>query len=413
MSSSISTSTFTVPLISSPTFTSTVTPVSSTSTPTLPPVSASGILIDLTTPPSSGASTRRYLTAIASRAGTSFDDTYEDDVIDLDSPGEEDEGAGVDTSCFGDELPLDTSNFGELPVCGYVFDDLSTAGVVTDDASIVSRTSEVLQCINSLERVCGEMAQLPFLTHTFEEFVYQGTQDGRIMMAVLLDDQPLDSQHYRKLITLLNAVDEGDEGCFLWIADHQSPESQKVQLKFSIMPGTVLILSPSLSLAAPQCVEIFDVAVLEEDPFFGATKTAKEICLALKEERERLRARWAQRGDRLNPIEESADLDESGVGDDNENEDSDTEVTFGPGEARSTDDLSATIEDPKEDEAAGKPGETRSTDDLSATIEDPKEDGAAGKGKKRKNKKKKKKNKKKNKKIKITPVGDSGADPRA
>ena len=39
--------------------------------------------------------------------------------------------------------------------------------------------------------------------------------------------------------------------------------------------------------------------------------------------------------------------------------------------------------------------------------------GAAGKGKKRKNKKKKKKNKKKNKKIKITPVGDSGADPRA
>ena len=39
--------------------------------------------------------------------------------------------------------------------------------------------------------------------------------------------------------------------------------------------------------------------------------------------------------------------------------------------------------------------------------------GAAGKGKKRKNKNKKKKNKKKNKKIKITPVGDSGADPGA
>ena len=40
---------------------------------------------------------------------------------------------------------------------------------ITDDASIVSRTSEVLQCINSLERVCGKMVQLPFLTHTFEE----------------------------------------------------------------------------------------------------------------------------------------------------------------------------------------------------------------------------------------------------
>ena len=26
---------------------------------------------------------------------------------------------------------------------------------------------------------------------------------------------------------LLNAVDKKDEGCFLWIADHQSPESQK------------------------------------------------------------------------------------------------------------------------------------------------------------------------------------------
>ena len=40
---------------------------------------------------------------------------------------------------------------------------------ITDDASTVSRTSEVLQCINSLERLCEEMAQLPFLTHTFEE----------------------------------------------------------------------------------------------------------------------------------------------------------------------------------------------------------------------------------------------------
>ena len=40
---------------------------------------------------------------------------------------------------------------------------------ITDDARIVSRTSEVLQYINSLERVCGEMAQLPFLTYTFEE----------------------------------------------------------------------------------------------------------------------------------------------------------------------------------------------------------------------------------------------------
>ena len=26
---------------------------------------------------------------------------------------------------------------------------------------------------------------------------------------------------------LLNAVDKEDEGCFLWITDHQSPESQK------------------------------------------------------------------------------------------------------------------------------------------------------------------------------------------
>lgn len=30
------------------------------------------------------------------------------------------------------------------------------------------------------------------------------------------------------------------------------------QLKFSILPGTVLIFSPSLSLAAPQCVAILD-----------------------------------------------------------------------------------------------------------------------------------------------------------
>jgi len=44
---------------------------------------------------------------------------------------------------------------------------------------------------------------------------------------------------------LLNAIDKGDEGCFLWIADHQSPESQKgmkvKDFKFDLMQTLYLL----------------------------------------------------------------------------------------------------------------------------------------------------------------------------
>ena len=44
---------------------------------------------------------------------------------------------------------------------------------------------------------------------------------------------------------LLNAVDKEDEGCFLWIADHQSPESQKrmkvENFKFDLMETVYLL----------------------------------------------------------------------------------------------------------------------------------------------------------------------------
>ena len=46
---------------------------------------------------------------------------------------------------------------------------------------------------------------------------------------------------------LLNAVDKEDEGCFLWIADHQSPESQKgmkvKKFKFDLTQAVYLLHS--------------------------------------------------------------------------------------------------------------------------------------------------------------------------
>lgn len=50
---------------------------------------------------------------------------------------------------------------------------LSKNGILfslTDDHNILSRTSEVLQCLEVLNEGCdGETVLLPFLTHTFEE----------------------------------------------------------------------------------------------------------------------------------------------------------------------------------------------------------------------------------------------------
>ena len=59
-------------------------------------------------------------------------------------------------------------------------------------------------------------------------------------------------------IRLLNAVDEGDEGCFLWIADHQSPESQKgihngnIAFLNMIQINLNIIYLSSLSLSATE-----------------------------------------------------------------------------------------------------------------------------------------------------------------
>jgi len=193
----------------------------------------------LTTPPTGGAATRRYLTALAHAAGASFDDTdssseLESVVHDMGlvaSSGDEDDDATMQItgglpsiSPVADDL--DSRIPEETPLYGYVTDDYTSAGVVTGDKKIVSRTSEIIQCLAKLSEDCRENALLPYLTHTFEEFLWQGTEDGKVMVVVLLS-HPLEDGILENLTTILTSVIQTVDNCYLWISSSESPEAEK------------------------------------------------------------------------------------------------------------------------------------------------------------------------------------------
>ncbi|XP_015759392.1 PREDICTED: uncharacterized protein LOC107338671 [Acropora digitifera] len=72
----------------------------------------------------------------------------------------------------------------ELRLNGYVTEDLSTPGVTSGD-EFVSRLSEMLSCLEMLGNE-SQVITLSFLPHSFEEFIWQGTEDNTVMVAVLL-----------------------------------------------------------------------------------------------------------------------------------------------------------------------------------------------------------------------------------
>ncbi|KAK2550137.1 hypothetical protein P5673_029334 [Acropora cervicornis] len=63
-----------------------------------------------------------------------------------------------------------------------------------------------------------------------------------------------------------------------------------VKEKFRAGPGAVLVLAPSMGRMTPQCVDIIDASILEEEHFLGAITMAVDTTCALKDGRERVEA---------------------------------------------------------------------------------------------------------------------------
>ncbi|XP_044180804.1 uncharacterized protein LOC114948682 isoform X2 [Acropora millepora] len=185
------------------------------STSHTPAIQSSSVpeMVDLTTPPSGGAATRRYLSALAQAGGSYFDDSSDTDQAcavgpDNDpstSESEEETLPVVEVTqsrasqssrrqtwtktksapCLATANDILTNQV-EPRLCGYVNDEFSNSGVVTDeDEYNVSRTSEVLHCIAAPENG-GKPCFLPFLTHSFEEFIWQAKSDAKAMIVILL-----------------------------------------------------------------------------------------------------------------------------------------------------------------------------------------------------------------------------------
>ncbi|XP_078380088.1 uncharacterized protein LOC144663029 isoform X1 [Oculina patagonica] len=242
------------------------------------------------------ASTRRYLENLAATANqVELDDQAVGEQQEQHEQQEDDDGIlsgnvpaiAVDSSSdseLEEIFPNRLLQAGNGPrIDGYVMDDMLPTGVIcTAGGKIVSRTSEVLRCIKRID--CNAVNAFNFMTHSFEEFVWQGTEDARVMLLVLL---PLANKHqqYHKLITLLKNV---PNTCYLWIADKGSNEGRKVKGKFSVQlqhdNWTVLVVAPSHSRLKPQLIEILNESNFEEE-ISEALATAAEFCAAVSDER--------------------------------------------------------------------------------------------------------------------------------
>jgi len=214
---------------------------------------------------------------MASAAGVTFDDKSNSSDSDQSRHDDHETNRQVDVSSDLEEDHADALiGEAEAPsLYGYVDDDLSTAGVVTDET--VSRSTEVLNCIEALEEG-GQDATLPFLTNTFEEFTWQGTEDSKVMVAVLLPLHcPLPCK--RKLVSLLNNV-ANKNNCYLWIAQHKSRHADKVKVKYGLKnpKSCVLVLAPCHSRNMPQCVEIFNVFFRNHSNLCPADKFCEILC---------------------------------------------------------------------------------------------------------------------------------------
>nr|XP_058944088.1 uncharacterized protein LOC131772211 [Pocillopora verrucosa] len=239
--------------------------------------------------PVDGASTRRYLTAMATanaRGSTSDESSDLSDESDSNHGGHN-AGPSVVSSDSEDDINEVIVYSEEARLYGYVTDDFSTSGVITGEG-VHSRTTEVLQCINILEDR-GQSTAISFLIHSFEEFTWQGTEDGRIMVAVLLPFScPLASK--RRLVSMLNTVANSPH-IYFWIAKDSSHEAQKVRVKYGVSqsPGIVVfVLAPCHSRNMPQCVEIFEESNLDCAGLQESIGRAQALYSAMRDERKKL-----------------------------------------------------------------------------------------------------------------------------
>ncbi|XP_044175899.1 serine-rich adhesin for platelets-like isoform X2 [Acropora millepora] len=316
--SSIASATSTSPSTSSTPSVITSMPIStSTSFSSSTPASASVPSIDQDqvdfpsqfTPPVGGAATRRYLTMLAGAGGSTipvYDDSDSDDQIeDVCSDQFNNNWSVVHLSSDNEDLGNDAlseleGGQEELRLNGYVTEDLSTPGVTSGD-EFVSRLSEMLSCLEMLGNE-SQVITLSFLPHSFEEFIWQGTEDNTVMVAVLLKPSSSSANQDRcqKMITVLSDMKTSFCNCYFWIADIESMEAEKVKSKYAFkqLECAVLVLAPSLSKNKPQLVESFEGYDIDAKQFEEAILLSQQFCSSIREERKKLEEwrldRWEQ-----------------------------------------------------------------------------------------------------------------------
>ncbi|XP_067018492.1 uncharacterized protein [Acropora muricata] len=99
-------------------------------------------------------------------------------------------------------------------------------------------------------------------------------------MVVVLLSHPLEDGILENLTTILTSVIQTVD-CYLWISSSESPEAEKVKEKFRAGPGAVLVLAPSIGRMTPQCVDIIDASILEEEHFLGAITMAVDTTCSI------------------------------------------------------------------------------------------------------------------------------------
>lgn len=79
----------------------------------------------------------------------------------------------------------------------------------------------------------SQVITLSFLPHSFEEFIWQGTEDNTVMVAVLLKPSSANQDRCQKMIIVLSDMKTSFCNCYFWIADIESMEAEKVKSKYA------------------------------------------------------------------------------------------------------------------------------------------------------------------------------------
>lgn len=159
---------------------------------------------------------------------------------------------------------------------GYVTDDFTTAGVMSDDHNILSRTSEVLQCLEVLNEGCdGETVLLPFLTHTFEEICWQAYDDRRAIVIVLFNSHN-QSQFRGTMLSVLQKVQERStqHDWYFWAAETTSKSGKRVLDMYGNGTDDQLIFLAPSTQQTPVFVDRIDGPALTD---FDYTRLCERI----------------------------------------------------------------------------------------------------------------------------------------